>query len=274
MRDRLTNSASVTIRNKLFLIGVSLFLFFSDGTAGTVPRCGPGVSVKVSQVAYVHDGDTIHLADGDKVRIIGINTPEIAHRGSPGEPLGEHARDLLRGKIGGKAIHLEFDVQHKDHYGRKLAHIYLLNGTNISAWLIEQGAAYAVSISPNLRYRECYRAAEQIARDEKRGIWGHSYYMPVAAENVQRTGFMRIQGCVKKVTEDRKKIDLALADDMLLRIRMDRVGSYFEPWLDNLGNRLSRICVLARGWVYNDKRNERYILEVKHPDAVEIFSSP
>ncbi len=93
----------------------------------------------VVQVVRVIDGDTIEVCcvfgDREKVRYIGINTPETHHPMRGVEPYGMEASEANRKLVDGKTVRLEFDVQEQDRYGRLLAYIYLEDGTFVDAWL-------------------------------------------------------------------------------------------------------------------------------------------
>jgi micrococcal nuclease len=121
-------------------------------------------------VEYVHDGDTLFLADGRKVRLLGIDTPEI---GESAECYGDEATALLRSILPeGAQVRVLADVQPLDPFGRSLLHVWTDDGTWVNASLIEQGAAEAVVLDPNLRFADDLEAAERRARDAGAGLWG------------------------------------------------------------------------------------------------------
>ena len=77
-------------------------------------------------VVRVVDGDTIHVRFTDrveKIRYIGVNTPEIHHPSKGEEPGGREAAEVNRGLVGGRRVRLELDVQTRDRYGRLLAYV-------------------------------------------------------------------------------------------------------------------------------------------------------
>ena len=78
------------------------------------------------RVERVVDGDTLILADPDRtrVRLIGINTPELARDGKPAEPLAVEAKEWLANRVEGKEVRLDFDIERFDQYDRTLAYIY------------------------------------------------------------------------------------------------------------------------------------------------------
>jgi len=128
------------------------------------------------QVVGVVDGDTIEICcvfgKREKVRYIGVNTPETKHPRKGVEPLGKEAAEANRGLVGGQNIRLEFDVELRDRYGRLLAYVYLEDGTFVNAWLVQNGYAQVMTIPPNVRYQELFLTLQREARQAQRGLWG------------------------------------------------------------------------------------------------------
>ncbi|MGV8859251.1 thermonuclease family protein [Rhodoglobus sp.] len=129
-------------------------------------------------VNYVHDGDTLYLDDGStelKVRLIGIDTPELDSKQNPdaGECYGEEARELLRDFLPeGTPVWASEDREPEDRYGRSLLYVYLDDGTFVNLAMIELGAAQALKVGLNDRYWPELRAAEDDARSAGLGMWG------------------------------------------------------------------------------------------------------
>jgi endonuclease YncB( thermonuclease family) len=132
---------------------------------------GPGPAER-AVVARVVDGDTLELADGRTVRVLGIDTPETHNPSLTGpQPLGEEASRRTRAQVEGRAVALEADVTDRDAYGRLLRHVWL--GRRLLAEdLLAQGLARAYLIPPDTRHDERLRAAEAAARSARRGLWG------------------------------------------------------------------------------------------------------
>jgi micrococcal nuclease len=136
------------------------------------------------RVAYVSDGDTIKLDNGQKVRLIGIDTPEthdnvkltrdVSKRHSSRSAqlqMGEEAAAFVRKFLQGKDVRLEFDVEQHDRYGRLLAYVYLSDGTFVNEKIIREGYAYPLTIPPNVRHAEQFKIWFDEARDNRRGLW-------------------------------------------------------------------------------------------------------
>lgn len=120
---------------------------------------------KIDFVQRVVDGDTLVLANGERVRLIGINSPE------KGEPCFEEAGEFLAEAVSGRAVELLFDLERQDKYGRTLAYVFA-DGNHANLLLVEQGLAVAFPFEPNLRFAKEFAEAEQSARAQGRGcLW-------------------------------------------------------------------------------------------------------
>ena len=120
--------------------------------------------------ARVIDGDTIVLSNGEKVRLIGVDTTETKHPKKPVEYYGKEATAFTKRMVGGKVVKLKYDVQRRDEYDRLLAYVYLMNGTFLNAEIIKQGYGHAYTRFP-FKYMEEFKLYEKEARENKRGLW-------------------------------------------------------------------------------------------------------
>jgi len=109
---------------------------------------------KRGRVRWVADGDTIVLTDGERVRYAGINAPEIAHDGEPGEPYGDEARAFNKKLVLGRWLNLELAEESRDHYGRLLAYVFLEDGTFVNGELVQQGYAHLIRRQSKALYWE------------------------------------------------------------------------------------------------------------------------
>lgn len=122
----------------------------------------------------VVDGDTIVVEIEDKqekVRLIGVDTPETVHPSKPVEYFGREASEFTKLMVEGKKVRLEYDWQKRDKYGRLLAYVYLEYGTFLNAEIIKQGYGFAYTKYP-FKYLEEFRQYEREARENKKGLWG------------------------------------------------------------------------------------------------------
>jgi endonuclease YncB( thermonuclease family) len=130
---------------------------------------------ELRKVVRVVDGDTIVVSPNEKVRLIGVDTPETVHPKKAVECFGKDAKEFTRRAVEGKTIRLVLDEvntkrRHKDRYGRTLAYTYLADGTMLNAELIRQGYAHAYTRFP-FRYLVEFRELERQARTRTVGLW-------------------------------------------------------------------------------------------------------
>jgi micrococcal nuclease len=139
-----------------------------------VPRPAAGPSAESSRVIRqcirVVDGDTIELDGGERIRLIGVNTPESVDPRRPVEYFGKEAAAFTRRMVEGRSVRLEYDEETRDNYGRTLAYVYLPDGTSLNAELIRQGYGFAYTRFPYRRQQE-FVALEREAREQGRGLW-------------------------------------------------------------------------------------------------------
>ncbi|MCU1439120.1 MAG: thermonuclease [Rhodoglobus sp.] len=141
---------------------------FTTETVTTTPGIPPQATE--ATIDYVHDGDTLSLTDGRKVRLLGINTPEI---GDNLECYGDEATALLRSLLpAGTHVWVQADIEPLDQYDRSLLFIYTDDATNINLELLSQGAAEVEMYEPNLLLRAQVVEAEEAARAANVGMWG------------------------------------------------------------------------------------------------------
>jgi micrococcal nuclease len=116
----------------------------------------------------VVDGDTIVIEGGERVRYIGIDTPEMDGR----EPGAEAATEANRELVEGRTVRLVLDVEHRDQYGRLLAYVYA-DDVFVNAELVRRGLAQIVTYPPNVRHEAQFRSLQREARQAGRGLWAH-----------------------------------------------------------------------------------------------------
>ena len=121
----------------------------------------------------VTDGDTIHvtyLGHEERVRLIGIDTPEVSWYGGRGECFGEEAGQYSRRRLSDQKVRLAFDVEARDRFGRLLAYVFL-GGELFNLTLVKLGYARADAVPPDTARAAQFSAAEQEARAEGLGLW-------------------------------------------------------------------------------------------------------
>ena len=222
---------------------------------------GLAAAAALGHMARAFDGDSLQLADGRELRLLGINAPEFGRDGAPDQPLAAAARARVEQLADGRALRLRFGPEREDHYGRLLAYVELPDGRELQEVLLEEGLAWVVAIAPNVAHVEAYRAAEARARRQRRGVWALEAYRPVPAERLRanQTGFHRVAGTVRSARVRGQRLELALAPHFRLVVPRS-----FQSLLgaDPVGKR-----VVARGWVSAYRRQLR--LRISHPAMLE-----
>jgi micrococcal nuclease len=132
-------------------------------------------SSRTAQVLRVVDGDTLVVSlDGKKerVRYIGMDTPETVKPRAPVECFGKKASAENQRLVAGRDVRLVADAEARDRYGRMLAYVYRASDDLfVNAELVRRGYATPLSIAPNVRYAGRFRDLAREARRAGRGLW-------------------------------------------------------------------------------------------------------
>jgi micrococcal nuclease len=123
-------------------------------------------------VARITDGDTIRCQGGRRVRLLLIDAPEL-NQGSFGRTA---SAALERLAPVGTSLRMEFDVQRTDRYDRTLAYLWNARGEMINEQMVRQGMAVVLVYPPNVKYVERLRAAADLAKRRKVGLWATSAF--------------------------------------------------------------------------------------------------
>lgn len=157
----------------------------AEATVGQTSKqdSSPIKTIKV-EVIRVVDGDTIEAKIGqvnEKIRLIGVDTPETKHPSKPVEYYGKEASNYTASKLSGKTIYLELDVQTRDKYGRMLAYVWLSAPSQVNdkeirekmfnAHLVLDGYAQLLTIPPAVKYVDYFTRYQREARDNNKGLW-------------------------------------------------------------------------------------------------------
>ncbi len=161
---------------------VATFLFYNY--AHTVPKGAShrnaailyNYSVKTEygqeiKVARVIDGDTIELINGDRLRYIGIDTPEEFDPRKPVQCFAQEAAAENKSLVESKSIIFYKDVSDRDKYGRWLGFVYLSDGTFVNKALVQKGFAFAYPYKPDISHAGEFKQAESQARQAQLGLW-------------------------------------------------------------------------------------------------------
>ncbi len=138
---------------------------------------------KVSQksntclVKRIVDGDTIELENGQIVRYIGIDTPELHHPKKEIECFATAAAEFNKNLVEGKIVYLEKDVSETDRYKRLLRYVYIVDESSpsskifVNQKMVEEGYASAATFPPDVKYAELFNTLQEAARKNNKGMW-------------------------------------------------------------------------------------------------------
>ncbi len=133
----------------------------------------PGATAK-ARVSRVVDGDTIVAqVDGhrERVRYIGVDTPESVKPGTPVQCFAKSASAENERLVAGRTVRLEFDRELRDRYGRLLAYIVRSDGVAVNEVLLRGGFARTIVFPPNTRNRRRFAAIQRDAQNRGAGLW-------------------------------------------------------------------------------------------------------
>lgn len=225
-------------------------------------------------VVEVIDGDTVLLDDGWPVRLVGIQAPKLplGRKNFEKWPLAGESGSALAAMVLDREVSLAYGGQRVDRHGRRLAHLFLADGTWIQGEMLLRGMARVYSFPDNRAVVAEMLAAESSARRKGAGIWANKWYAVRTPDSLERDvgSFQLIEGRVVEAADVRGTIYLNFGADwrsdftvkISKRARKSFDASGFDPLA--LAGRLVRV----RGWL--DEYNGPMI-EATHPEQIEIL---
>ncbi len=140
------------------------------------PSTTAGVLTPNATLVRVTDGDTITVridGENEKVRLIGIDTPETKKPDTPVQCFGPEASAFTESLLPeGTPLYLERDVEPRDRFGRLLAYVYLAaDGTFVNLEIVRQGYARLLTIPPNVAHVDEFVEAARAAERDDIGLW-------------------------------------------------------------------------------------------------------
>lgn len=167
---------TTTMRKRMQLVALALALLavgWVIGRGGVAPQTERTVESGrefprefEALCTRVIDGDTIELLDGERVRYIGMDTPEMR----PVEAYAKAATEANRALVEEEMVRLVMDVEERDRYGRLLAYVYV-DDLFVNAELVRRGLAQVATYPPNVRHQDLFVALQREAREAGRGLW-------------------------------------------------------------------------------------------------------
>lgn len=218
-------------------------------------------------ISRIIDGDSLQLSDGQQLRLIGVNTPEIR----PAEPLAQEAKAYLKKLLPSGHAYLKRGEQQRDRYDRLLGHLFLEDGRNIESLILMQGFGFLVAIHPNVSMLPCQKTARDLARVNKSGVWAQAAYNAVKSQDVTsgNTGFARVSGFLQSVTQSKQHWWLQMDGSVVLRIAK-KDQAFFD--LDTL-KAMQGKRILASGWMIN-RSNSRSVTKKKYSPFMLLLTHP
>lgn len=245
---------------------LALFLYLVFPHCYASEACKASGAVERAQVKRVVDGDTLYLVDGRRVRLVGINTPELDHKHGNNEPFAVAATQRLK-QLAGREIYLQAGKDERDHYGRYLYYLFDKDRISLSSQLLSDGLGYRIAIPPNLAYQACFMASENQARQKHKGVWQQSLHWQPKA------GFVIARVSITSVTHNRGGWWLETNQDLVINLP----PSSADYWQAQKVYFLQGHTVEVRGWQHKrNTHNSKYkswVLPVKHPNDIQDISS-
>jgi endonuclease YncB( thermonuclease family) len=211
--------------------------------------CPVPASVSEVAVQQVVDGDTLRLKDGRRVRLVGINAPELSGPQRTPEPYAEASRDRLRQLVAENGGRVGLLASGKDRYGRTLGHVFGRRGESLEAQLLAEGLGYFVAFAPGHAWQACQQQAESGARTARLGLWRSA--AALSPERIRQGGFSLVEGRLARVEQNRGGLWLQLDGPLVLRVAPDLLAHFDVPALRALVGRK----VAVRGWVVDRRRD-------------------
>lgn len=228
----------------------------------------------VARAVAVIDGDTVALADGREVRLVGIQAPKLplGRKGFVAWPLAEEAKAALAQLALGHELGLAFGGQQVDRHRRLLAHLYDEESLWIQGALLERGMARVYTFHDNTALVSEMLAREAAAREAGRGIWAHPFYALRDPWTVSDDAgsFQLVEGRVMAAEAAGGRFYLNFGEDwredFTVALDRDALRRFAAGGHDptTLAGRFVRV----RGWV---RSFNGPLIDVTHPEQIEVL---
>ncbi|GAB3484281.1 thermonuclease family protein [Marinomonas epiphytica] len=237
---------------------LALFLFLYPAIS-LAQACKANGELEKVAVAQVVDGDTLHLKDGRKIRLIGLNTPEIDYQEGHHQAFAIEAKVALTSNAE-QFVWLQLGPDKQDRYGRYLAYLFDEDRNLLASQLLSKGLGYRIAVPPNLSYQACLQHAEKQARDKQLGLWQSvPQWQPKA-------GFVIGRLTITEIIHTKSSWWLATNRN----VRLNLPKSALDYWTAQDVFKLEGLTLEARGWQYyrNSRRPDyqSWVLTIRHPN--------
>jgi endonuclease YncB( thermonuclease family) len=244
---------------------LALFLFLSIAAYGH-GSCEAVGELEKAKIKRVVDGDTLHLVDGRKVRLVGINTPELDHKNGRHDLYAMEATEYLRSLLD-QFVYIQESKSGRDRYGRYLYYLFDKDRISLTSQLLSEGFGYRIAIPPNLAYQSCFEYAENNARKAKKRLWKS----PLQWQS--KAGFAITRVIITSITRNRGGWWLETNQDLVINLP----PNVMDYWLAQKVFSFEGKEIEVRGWQHQRKnRNvdfKSWVLSVKHPNDLQLIES-
>jgi micrococcal nuclease len=167
-----TNIESSVPPRRFLLLGLLAAAACAGSSSDAEPVDARKTGDETSVARHV-DGDTFWVGDRERVRLIGVDTPETNHPSRAVECFGEEASRFLGDLLPlGTDVRLVYDVEPEDRFGRTLAYVYRVeDGLFVNAELVRAGYAQVYTVPPYVAHVDELVALQREAREAGRGLW-------------------------------------------------------------------------------------------------------
>jgi endonuclease YncB( thermonuclease family) len=231
------------------------------------------ITAKEYRVRQVIDGDTIELDNGQTVRYIGIDTPEIRRRHGDSwvyepQPYAEKAKELNRQLVEKKVVRLEFDVQKKDKCDRLLAYCFV-DDLFVNAKILEEGLAFLYTFSPNVKYVDLLVEKQKSARQNNRGIWAELVIIAPKDAKGYLNQIVTVEGKVSSLRQSPKVSILSFGRSKFKAVIFKEESSFFLASGISIPKAYKGKTVRVTGKIQEYK--DTFEIIVRHPSAIEVI---
>lgn len=249
----------------------SLVLILTAALFASVPALVHGELIEegTAEVLETVDGDTVILADGREVRLVGLQAPKLAlgRKNFKDWPLAEESKRAVATLAQGKRVTLRTGGTRQDRHGRVLAHLYRDDGLWIQGEMLKLGMARVYTFPDNRTLAAEMYALEAEARASRRGIWAHSFYGVRTPEGLKGDidTFQVVAGTVVEAVAVKGAVFLNFGPDWRtdFTIRLDSAAlkMFRAAKVDPL--QFKGRTVEVRGWL---RFKDGPMIDVSHPE--------
>ncbi len=259
------------MEQKIRLLGYFFLIVFSLVQFS----CGYTFGQDVFLVKDIIDGDTIRIENGELVRYLGIDTPEL-HTKKEGkwypraDPFAEEAKDYNFTLLNNKEVRLEYDTVQRDKYNRLLAYVYIDGERMVNAEIVRQGYATVSFEPPNLKYMASFVQMQKEAKENNRALWASANARIISPQEAKNYfgKFKTVEGKISNVYEDKKIVILEVEESDLKVIILKTNLELFQKEGTSSVKDYTGKRVRVSGLIKKYKQQPEIV--VHHPSLLEI----